>query len=540
MLTRTLILAAAVATWSMTVAAQAPSPDSLRVACDAKNGAACDELGRRYLSGEGVAADDTRARELLDRACAYGEAIGCSRLGFMHETGRGVRADAARAAALYTRGCEAGAAFGCTRIGLMYANGRGVARDDARAVGFYRRGCDGGDGGSCSNLGMMIQTGRGAAPNDAAALALYKRACDGSDGVGCAHLGLMYDLGLGAAANESAAIDFYRRACELGGGSGGCLMLGFKYANGRGVAKDEARALSLFERGCNDEEPNACDAVKEARGRRLGLPVAPAVAPPVAPAVPATLNAFVFSTPGAELVWQVKPDRTKEFEAAWKKLLDGLARSNENRLRLAARGMSMFRLAVGPTPTYFLRIDPVIAGLSYQPGSLLAAFAEPDRSALYKAIADNMTSLTWMALEDVRLRVAGIPERSTPPDAAAASERAGDLTNWAITTDRAEVLLQIKDGQGPAFERVWQEIVAGMERSRAGRLRQAAQNLTLWRAGGTPLNYILRIDPVIDGIRYDPTALIYGAFVRADADELFGKLSAALLSANVLPLVPVD
>ena len=73
---------------------QPPSIESLRTACEAQNGAACDEIGRRYLSGEGVPVDDGRASEALANACRYGDGLGCSRLGFIYEAGRGVTADA--------------------------------------------------------------------------------------------------------------------------------------------------------------------------------------------------------------------------------------------------------------------------------------------------------------------------------------------------------------------------------------------------------------------------------------------------------------
>ena len=460
--------------------AQAMTVDTLRTACDAQSGSACDELGRRFLIGEGVAPDDVRARELFDRSCRYGEAMGCSRLGFMHETGRGVAADIVRAAALYAQGCDHGAGWGCTRLGLLYANGRGVARDDARAVALYRRGCDAGDGASCSNLGTMYQTQRSVARDDARSAALFKLACERGDGIGCAKLALMYDLGLGVTRDGPAAIDLYKRACDLGGGTNGCFMLGEIYATGRGLPKDAARAAQLFAQGCRDGEPNACE--KTTASAPTQAPVAPAASAPVT-------NSLTFSTSQASLVWLIKPERSNDFEAAWKKLAGGLARAPEARLRQAAQGMTLFRIATG-RPGYIVRIDPVVAGLSYQLTSLLTAvLSSQEATAVATTFADSTVSLSSIALEEVRLRGVTVSERALPTDSgAAAVGRTADPLNWGpITTDHAQIFFQVKDGEDRAFEQVWQEIAAAMQRSPAGRLRQAAQDLTLLRTVGKPL-----------------------------------------------------
>jgi len=248
---------------------------------------------------------------------------------------------------------------------------------------------------------------------------------------------------------------------------------------------------------------------------------------------------MVFKTSQAELFWQIKPESAKAFEAAWKTMADGLAKSAENRFRAAVRGLTLFKLATGSATTYVVRVDPVIAGVSYQPGALLTdsgAFAEPERTNTNRTITDATTSLSWIEIEEVRLRGVNVPARTIAADASMALGRSADA-GWALTpSERAEIIWTVKAGQGPAFERFWQEVVAGMERSTNERLRQAAQGLSLWKASGSTPTYLLRIDRVLDGIRYDPSALVFGAFARPGADELYAQVATWFDKANVLTL----
>ncbi|MBZ5698519.1 MAG: sel1 repeat family protein [Acidobacteriia bacterium] len=61
--------------------------------CDGGNADSCTKLGLLYSEGKGVAKDDKRAVELLQRGCEAGDVDGCFGLAFRHERGRGIGKD---------------------------------------------------------------------------------------------------------------------------------------------------------------------------------------------------------------------------------------------------------------------------------------------------------------------------------------------------------------------------------------------------------------------------------------------------------------
>jgi hypothetical protein len=89
------------------VQAQTPEIDALRVRAEQGEAEAQDDLGLKYVNGEGVPNDDVEA------------------------------------ARWYRRAADQGHAGSQVNLGFMYANGRGVPEDDAEAVRWFRLAADG-------------------------------------------------------------------------------------------------------------------------------------------------------------------------------------------------------------------------------------------------------------------------------------------------------------------------------------------------------------------------------------------------------------
>jgi hypothetical protein len=132
-----------------------------RMAAEAGNKDAMNNLGFMFADGRGVAKDDVEAVRWYRRAAEAGNAFAMGNLGFMYQEGRGIARDDVEAVRWYRKAVEAGNAFAMGNLGFMYAEGRGIAKDDVEAVRWYRKAVEAGDGLAMHNLGFMYLNGRG-------------------------------------------------------------------------------------------------------------------------------------------------------------------------------------------------------------------------------------------------------------------------------------------------------------------------------------------------------------------------------------------
>lgn len=147
-------------------AAQSYTPAEMKSKCDSGNMIACDNLGIRYLKGDGVAKDAKQAASLFKRACDGGDAIGCHDLAESHRFGDGVAKDIPLAASLYQRGCDGGYASACAELALLYNDGDGVKQDDAKAALYADRACDRDTPLGCLMYGTVLAQGAPGYPKD--------------------------------------------------------------------------------------------------------------------------------------------------------------------------------------------------------------------------------------------------------------------------------------------------------------------------------------------------------------------------------------
>ena len=127
-------LALAFATFAIPAIAAEESVEALQTKCDAKDWAACVELGDEYNYREFSESNKTKAVALYRRACDAKFMAGCTALGLMYDTGSGVAEDPGKAAALYRQACDANDSEGCVDLARSYGNVTG--RNDSRREEF--------------------------------------------------------------------------------------------------------------------------------------------------------------------------------------------------------------------------------------------------------------------------------------------------------------------------------------------------------------------------------------------------------------------
>jgi TPR repeat protein len=166
-----------------------PEARAIAKSCADGRGADCLALGVAFANGAlGLAADETRAADLYQRACDHGEIRGCNNLAVEFERGQGRPVDLTRAFDLYQRNCDEKHALGCRNLGRFYRDGLGVPSNAAKAKTAFR-----------------------------AARDLSERDCTARVAEGCSNLGFMYRSGAeGLPKNEKRAAEYLQRACDMG------------------------------------------------------------------------------------------------------------------------------------------------------------------------------------------------------------------------------------------------------------------------------------------------------------------------------------
>jgi hypothetical protein len=135
-------------------------------------------LGGMYLRGEGgVARDDRRAAEWLEKAALQGNAYAEMQLGDLYEKGQGVPKNVALAADWRQEAANRGTVRAQRLLGKMYLDGNGVAKDNGKAEYWLNRAAlEGGDAEAQYLLALMHRERQTATPNPALADNLLARA----------------------------------------------------------------------------------------------------------------------------------------------------------------------------------------------------------------------------------------------------------------------------------------------------------------------------------------------------------------------------
>ena len=259
--------------------------------CTRGSATSCALFARMLQTGDHVAKDENRAKNLYDKACAGGAMPACGRLGEIYIANR--RADEGRALlkrscdggwmtacnsvgtylaatgalkqdvfTLFKRSCDGGGAEGCWSLGYLFREGLGVRQNDGEAVRYFQLACEGGAKHGCQDYAKFIDTGRGTPADTPRALKLLEGSCDRGFSDCCGELSTWYFTGHGVTKDMAKGVAFLQRACD-GTDTGSCFVLGARYEFGVGVPRDPARAARLYERACATGNDLACSSASK-------------------------------------------------------------------------------------------------------------------------------------------------------------------------------------------------------------------------------------------------------------------------------------
>lgn len=139
------------------------------------------------------------------------------------------------------------------------------------------------------------------------------------------------------------------------------------------------------------------------------------------------------------------------------------------------------------------------------------------------------------------MAVAAIAVSATSAAAQAAAPQADP---FKFTSATAAVFQTIKPEKAADFESVWDEIRKGLAASAKPELQLQAKSFKLLKsepAPGQAIIYLIYVEQVPPGSTFDPVKLLYesGAFERAKADELYGKIKDAYTALAAWPITVI-
>jgi len=172
--------------------------------------------GKAYITGDGVAADVEKGRNLLDRAAHAGVIDAQMFLGFAYFSGKYLTQDRARAAPYLLMAADQGNAMAQFYVGMMYLQGAGLEKSGEKAMPYLQKAADQNFAPAQYNLGAMYFQGISIAPDKARACALYGKAADQGQLEAINDLAWCYQQGTGVEKDSAKAMALYTKAAEKG------------------------------------------------------------------------------------------------------------------------------------------------------------------------------------------------------------------------------------------------------------------------------------------------------------------------------------
>lgn len=188
----------------------------LRQAADLGDPVAAEQLGQRYLEGNAVAQDDSRALAYLRLGAAGALNYSSYWAGRLHAEGRGVAPDLEAAARFYQQAANRGDPWSQAELAALHWSGSGVEQDRAKAATWYRRSAEQGNVGAMRWLGHALASGEGVPQDDAAAVGWFRKAAEAGDAFSKWRLGVHLAEGRGLPRDRQAAAELWRAAIAEG------------------------------------------------------------------------------------------------------------------------------------------------------------------------------------------------------------------------------------------------------------------------------------------------------------------------------------
>ncbi|MBU0766762.1 sel1 repeat family protein [Patescibacteria group bacterium] len=187
----------------------------------------------------------------LEREAAEGNVRAQAILASKYVNGEGVLENSSKAAQLYRTAAEQGDGGSQFMLGLMYSIGEGVPQDDAEAIRWYEKASEQGVAGATYQLGRRYFLGEyGITIDREKGMTMIRKAAESDEQEAQIFMGYMYDKGNGVPQDGLQAIDWYTKAANQGNAEAQ-FRIGHMYFTGESVTQDYPKALEWYEKAAH-------------------------------------------------------------------------------------------------------------------------------------------------------------------------------------------------------------------------------------------------------------------------------------------------
>ena len=266
--------------------------NELKAKADAGDVTAQNDVGMRFMMGDGVAQNLAKGFTWFLKAAEQGNAQAQFHAGACYQFGDGTSTNLTEAVKWYRKSTDQGNAAAQNALGVSYENAIGVAKDQAEAVNWFRKSAEQGDAEGQHNLGWCYANGAGVPTDHFEAWKWLNRAAaqksrealrrlnaleifmspeqlqmarelDGAqllakegDVIGHYGLGVFYSYGRGVPQDHAEAVKWFRKAADQGFAPAQ-YSLGSHYARGDGVVKDVSEAVKWWGKAAEQGDAEA-------------------------------------------------------------------------------------------------------------------------------------------------------------------------------------------------------------------------------------------------------------------------------------------
>jgi len=129
-----------------------------------------------------------------------------------------------------------------------------------------------------------------------------------------------------------------------------------------------------------------------------------------AAAAPAAADQFVFNSDGGLIIFQVKPDKTADFETFWTEVKTKLSGSDKPDAKQMGESLTIWKHAgTANSPTdpavYIVQMNPAVKGSTYDPSKFMFApgsiWDAKDARPLYQKLLDSIAGINILPVNKV-------------------------------------------------------------------------------------------------------------------------------------------
>ena len=230
-------------------------------------------LGLCYYNGDGVEKDWSEAAKWFKKAAEKGLKRAQFDYGYCLYKGNGVRANKNEAVKWFQKAAEQGSERALSFLVELYANGKIDSANQAVTAFWYRKAAEEGNVMAQYQLGKCYAKGDGIAVDKTEAAKWYQRAAEQMNANAQYDLGKCYYYGVGVPENKIDAVKWYRKAAGQANMEAQ-YTLGTCYENGDGVSQDKAEAIRWYQKSAEQGNELAREALRRL-GQRECVPSAP-------------------------------------------------------------------------------------------------------------------------------------------------------------------------------------------------------------------------------------------------------------------------